>query len=180
MQLQTSVMFMWIAGSGKTTQSQLLSQKTQSICISAGKELKENKEMAEFLNHGHEVPYEYAYTWSHDLLLKYNWSPVILDGFFRSPGNFDAIKDIYPKLEIIYLPIHFQTALTRILKWNRWRHDDWDPDFIKYRMLFDLKKIQEISSNTSQLTCLETWWWIQDISQRLLRILSEKKIISPE
>ena len=169
MQLQKSVMFMGIAGSWKTSQSKLLARLSWSKRFTAGELIKQNTALSQQLKNWNELNRDDSYRWAHSILWPQTWENIILDGFFRSQGNFAAAVDVFPDIEIIYLQTSIKQWLDRVL--SRWRdtservaHTDVSKiSSLVRRMIFDEDKIKNVFDYSSAcINFIPNTWIMSD------------------
>jgi adenylate kinase family enzyme len=175
MKLEKTVMFVGIPWSWKSTQSQILSEITWVRRIWMGELLREeskvNTELQTLMNASFELPYETAFSLAKWIFIDHWKTPLILDWFYRSPWNFDAVKKYFPNFQIVYLQVGCKTAVQRILSGQRERIDDRNYELIRKRIQNDITKIQHIVGRDNAF-CIN---WDQEKEKVTQEIL--KKII---
>lgn len=141
------IIFLGMAGSGKSTQGQLLAKKHGWQWISTGQVLRENGHFTELLKKG-----ELADTATVERLMsekfeeaKKNGKKVLLDGHPRNMEQADWLVEHYLDdiEEVIYVEVPKDELVVRIMK--RGREDD-TPEAVKRRFDINEQNIYSILS----------------------------------
>ena len=172
MNLQESVMFMWVSGAWKSTKAKILSDVTWIQSLSAGEELKSDEVMFQYLQWWIPFPYELIRDWTFKLLGEYSWKKLIFDWFYRNKGSFDVIKEAYPHLIILHLPTEIQIAHERIMNWERGRDDDEDSGKVLERITSESIQIDSLLRENPGIIQVNSSWWIDLTHARVVEALS--------
>jgi adenylate kinase family enzyme len=133
------ILFFGPAGSGKTTQAELLAKQTGWLHVNAGNllrtEAKTNPELAEILASGNLAPVSMTNSLMFKAIDADRGEHIILDGFPRNSEQCSALVEHYgvPKIYVAFLIELDEKAIYERLK-LRGRADDLDMASIKQRL----------------------------------------------
>ncbi len=180
------ILFFGPAGSGKSTQAQMIVDEQGYKWLTTGQLLRDtpDEEVHEYQRKGVLVPFEKVNEVLHSALVENSKvNKLILDGYPRQMDQAHWIIDETKKLQMpIELAINFDVEMEELLKRMTLRgRDDDTPDSINERLSIYHKEIDPIlsllSENGTQVVHVDGSGTPDEIHDRVVKVLSECQLI---